>query len=128
MHFWIPLVGNNAGNSWSRHIIVYLSTNSTKLNQIKVIYKLKEINFFKKKLRLCHKLKFSFPYIFATWWCKPLIFQTYIIWSNGINSLKYLRSVTSSSKDKGIRKSEIEAKTKYFLLRILEKSHKLLSS
>ena len=56
MHFWIPLVGNNAGNSWSRHIIVYLSTHSTKLNQIKVIYKLKERNKFIKELRLCHKL------------------------------------------------------------------------
>ena len=29
-----------------------------------------------KELILCHKLKYYKPYIFATWWCKPLIFQT----------------------------------------------------
>ena len=26
---------------------------------------------------LYHKLNFSYLYFFATWWCKPLIFQTY---------------------------------------------------
>ena len=30
----------------------------------------------KKELSFCHKLKSSDPTIFATWWCKPLIFQT----------------------------------------------------
>ena len=34
--------------------------------------KVKELSFF-------HKLEFSNPYIFATGWRKPLIFQTYII-------------------------------------------------
>ena len=41
--------------------------------------------------RFCYKLKPSNPYIFATWWCKPLIFQTYlfyigwfIIWNIGL--------------------------------------------
>ena len=29
-----------------------------------------------KELSLCHKLKFSNPYIFATWLCELLIFQT----------------------------------------------------
>ena len=33
----------------------------------------------RKELNHCHKLKFSNPYILATWWSKPLIFQTYII-------------------------------------------------
>ena len=28
------------------------------------------------------------PYIFATWWCKPLIFQSKNSWSNRIHSLK----------------------------------------
>ena len=32
-----------------------------------------------KELSLCHKLKFSNPYIFLTGWRRPLIFQTYII-------------------------------------------------
>ena len=28
-----------------------------------------------KEMSFCHKLKFSNPFIFATWWCKPLKFQ-----------------------------------------------------
>jgi len=31
---------------------------------------------FGKEMSLCHKLKFSSPYIFATWCCKPVIFIT----------------------------------------------------
>ena len=45
-------------------------------------------------MSLYHKLKFSNPFIFTTWWCKALIFQTYIIRSNRIYSLTYLRSTT----------------------------------
>ena len=60
---------------------------------------------------LCHKLWFSNPYIFETQCCKPLIFQTYIIWSNRTHSLKYQRSRTLESKDIVIRKSEFVAKT-----------------
>ena len=40
------------------------------------------------------KIKFSNPYIVATWWCKHLIFQTSNIRFNRIHSLKYLRSTT----------------------------------
>ena len=29
-----------------------------------------------KELSLCHKLEYSILFIFATWRCKPLIFQT----------------------------------------------------
>ena len=29
------------------------------------------------ELSLCNKLWFSNTYIFSTWWCKPLIFQTW---------------------------------------------------
>ena len=42
-----------------------------------------------KKLSLCPKFSFCKTYIFATLWCKSLIFQIYIIWSNSIHSLKY---------------------------------------
>ena len=42
-----------------------------------------------KELGFCNKLKFCNPCIFATWWCKPLIFQTYNTLSNRIHSLKY---------------------------------------
>ena len=31
------------------------------------------------ELSPCHKLKFSSIYIFAPWWCKPVIFETLII-------------------------------------------------
>ena len=40
---------------------------------------------------LCRKLKVSNLYIFAILWSKPLRFQTLIIRSNRIHSLKYLR-------------------------------------
>ena len=45
-----------------------------------------------KELSLYHTLKCSNPYILANCWCKLLKFQTLIIWSNKIHSLKYLRS------------------------------------
>ena len=37
----------------------------------------------RKELSLCHKLKFCNPYILATWWCKPLIFDLpeFIVWN-----------------------------------------------
>ena len=45
----------------------------------------------KKELSLCHKLKFSNPYMFATWWkVQPLIFQTTDYLINRIHSLKYI--------------------------------------
>ena len=31
---------------------------------------------YSKELSLCNKLRFSNTYIFSTFWCKPLIFQT----------------------------------------------------
>ena len=53
-----------------------------------------------KELSFCHKLAFSNPYIFETWWCKPLLFQTWtIIWSNRINSLNYQRSRKTGWKE-----------------------------
>ena len=73
----------------------------------------------KKEWFLRHKLKFSNSYIFTTWWCKPLIFQTWIIWSNRIQSLKYLRSKTLSCKDIEIRKFEFVVKTE-FLCTLIE--------
>ena len=67
-----------------------------------------------KELSFCNKLKLSNPYIFATWWYKPLIFQTKIVWSNRIHRLKYLRStIFGCCKDKGIRKFEFVAKTQF---------------
>ena len=42
-----------------------------------------------QELSLCHKFSFCKTYIFAALWCKPLIFQTYIMWSISFHSLKY---------------------------------------
>ena len=67
-----------------------------------------------EKFCLCHKLKFYNPFIVATWWWKPLIFQTFVIFWNKIYSLKYLRSTTLGSGDIGISKSEFFAKTRFF--------------
>ena len=66
-----------------------------------------------KELSLWDKIKYLNFNIFGTWCCKPLIFQTQIIWSNRIHSLKYLRSATFVSKDIVIRKSEYVAKTQF---------------
>ena len=66
-----------------------------------------------KELSLCHKLKFSNPYIYGTWCCRLLIFQTKIIWCNRIHSLKFLRSTTLGCRDIGIRKSEFVSKTQF---------------
>ena len=54
----------------------------------------------RKKLRFGHQLKFSYPFIFSIWWCKPLIFQTSNIWYNSIHSLKYQRSTTLGRKER----------------------------
>ena len=64
-----------------------------------------------KELSIWNKIKYLNLNIFRTRCCKPLIFQTQIIWSNTIHSLKYLRSATFGSKDIVIRKSEFVAKT-----------------
>ena len=64
----------------------------------------------RKELRLGLILKFSNSFIFATGWCKLLIFQTWIIWVNRVHSLKYLSSTTMVCKDIGIyRKLEFVA-------------------
>ena len=64
-------------------------------------------------MSLCHKLWIYNLNIFGTQCCKYLIFQTYIIRSNRIHSLKYLRSTTLESKDIGFRKAEFVAKTQF---------------
>ena len=62
---------------------------------------------------------FRIPF-FAIWWCKPLINQTKIIWSNKIYSLKCQRSTKFGCKDIGIRNQSLCA-LKTNLSRTLEK-------
>ena len=76
--------------------------------------------FLPKDLNLCYKFNFCNPYIFATWLYKPLIFQTHIIWSNSIHSLKFQRSTTLGCSDIEIRKSEFVAKAQFLYLLQLE--------
>ena len=64
-------------------------------------------------MSLWNKIKYLNLNIFRTRFCKPLIFQTQIIWSNRIHSLKYVRSATFGSKDIVIKKSEFVAKTQF---------------
>ena len=68
----------------------------------------------RKELSFRHKLKYSNSYIFATWWCKPLIFQTYNISSNIIYSLKYQRFMTSGCKDIRIKNLSLWQKLNSF--------------
>ena len=74
-----------------------------------ILFRIMELSFW-------HKLKSLDPNIFATWWCKPLIFQTLISWSIRIHSLKYLRSTTLCYKDIKIRKSEFVVKTPFLCI------------
>ena len=71
-----------------------------------------------KELSLWNKIKYLNLNIFRTRCCKPLIFQTQIIWSNRIHTLKYLRYATFDSKDIVIRKSEFAAKTQFLYTKI----------
>ena len=66
-----------------------------------------------KELSFCHKLWFYNRHIFSTWLCKPLIFQTNIIWSKMIHSLKYRKFPTFECKDIRITKSEFVTKTQF---------------
>ena len=61
-------------------------------------------NMWLKDWSLCDKLKFSNANILATWSCKPLKFQTYIV---------IHRYTTLRCKDIGFRKSEIVTKTQF---------------
>ena len=72
-------------------------------------------------MSIWNKIKYLNLNIFRTRCCKPLIFQTLIIWSNRIHSLKYLRSATFCSKDIVIRKSKFVAKTQFLLRKVFYK-------
>ena len=78
-----------------------------------------------KELSLRNKIKYLNLNIFRTRCCKPLIFQTQIIWSKRIHSLKYLRSATFGSKDIVIRKSEFVTKTQFLCLVNLSNTRRL---
>ena len=82
-----------------------------KFNQINWAFELKFSNDIAKKMSFCHKLKSSNHYILSIRWWIPLIFQIYVIWSNRIHRLKYLRSTTLGCKDIDIWNSEFVAKT-----------------
>ena len=71
-----------------------------------------------KELSLWNKIKYLNLNIFRTRCCKPLIFQTQIIWSNRIHTLKYLRYATFDSKDIVIKKLEFVAKTQFLYTKI----------
>ena len=72
-----------------------------------------------EELSLCHDIKYSNAYIFATWWCKPLIFQTQIIWSKRIHSLNSnLKYSKLDSKDMEIRILEFVANTQFLYDRV----------
>ena len=71
-----------------------------------------------KELSLWNKIRYLSINIFRTQCCKPLKFQTQIIKSNRIHSLKYLRSSIFGPKDIVIRKSEFVAKTQFLYTKI----------
>ena len=70
-------------------------------------------------MSFCNKLKFTNSFIFATWWCKPIIFQTYVIRSNRIHSLKEQMYTTSGCKDTRIKKLSLLQELIFFGLLFL---------
>ena len=80
------------------------------------------LNLRPKELTLCHKLWFYNPNISGTQCRKPLIFQTYIFWSNKSHSLKFQRFTTLESKDIGIRKSEFVTKSQFLYRSLIHKN------
>ena len=69
-----------------------------------------------KELSLCHKLWFSYPYIFATQCLRPHVFQNkYTVRSNNL-SLKYQRFTPSGSKDMGIKKFKFVTKNQFLCM------------
>ena len=66
-----------------------------------------------KELSFCHKIKFSYLYIFSTLCCEPLIFQTIKSASKNNLSLKYQRITPSSCRDIGMRKLKFVAKLSF---------------
>jgi len=73
-----------------------------------------------KELSLCHKLIFSDPFIFATWCCRPLIFQTIIsVRLNNLSLKNHRFTVTPlSCKDIIIKKFNIVTKTQFLYTKI----------
>ena len=58
----------------------------------------------RKELSLCHKFRFSNPYIISTQCRIPLIFQTFNYVRSNNASLKNQKITSSDCKDIGIRK------------------------
>ena len=96
-------------HSWNSRIWMkkttysYFSRNETTGFQRKIFFwNIKDILYIRKKIRnswivishrsvlkelsICHKIKFSNPFIFPMQWCKHLIFQTLLFWYHWIHS------------------------------------------
>ena len=79
---------------------------------------LKHIKTFKitvKELSICHKRRFSIPFIFSIQYRKHYIFQTMNFVRSNYLSLKYQSYTPSGCKDIGIRKFEFVAITQFLL-------------
>ena len=76
-----PTPGNNLYSFWVFYSMIYSGIQKIMEN---MSYSLL---FSSAQEFLSQTLVFN-PYIFATWWCKPLIFQSKNSWSNRIHSLK----------------------------------------
>ena len=91
--------------------IKHSTQKTTRLGISKILSTILSPSKLTEELSFCHKLWIYNPYFFGTQCRTSLIFQTYIIWSNRIHILKYLRSTTLESKDTRARKVKFVAKT-----------------
>ena len=111
--FIIKRLKNNLVGFFLNSVLYKFAYIELQRNVLVTPSKLGHVSLPTKELSFCHKLKFPNPYIYGTWCCRLLIFQTKIIWCNRIHSLKYLRSTTLDFRDIGVRKSEFVTKTQF---------------
>ena len=109
LEFPVSLKAHNFETLWEENLVI----RSCCFLNVKDFKRFKKA-FAIKKLSLSHKLWIYNPHIFRTQCRKSLIFQTYIIWSNRIYSLKYQRSMALKSKNIGFRKAEFVVMTQFF--------------
>jgi len=110
---WSFKLNNIKSFKLSRSFILETVDNDIYPNIFYIKFTIERVKFKKRNWALATNSNFQI-YIYATWWCKPLIFQTYIIWSNRIDILKYLRFL--GYKDISLRKSDFVATTKFLLI------------
>ena len=130
-HSYLILWNNNCTNLYYSNISIILFPHSNislvRPNSFifivrpnsQISYELPNLDFsirYLKELSFCHKLCLANPDIFATWCCRPLIFQTMISVRSNNLILKYQGFTPSGCKDIGLRTFKFVANTQFLYI------------